>query len=42
MDMDKKKKELVVVVMCTTLKNRGFRVFKYIYYIYYEIRTKVI
>ena len=27
------------LVWCTTLKTRGFRVFKYIYY---EIRTKVI
>jgi len=26
-------------LLCTTLKTRGFRVFKYIYY---EIRTKVI
>ena len=31
-----------LISKCTTLKTRGFRVFKYIYYIYYEIRTKVI
>jgi len=33
----KRKRDMVPI--CTTLKTRGFRVFKYIYY---EIRTKVI
>ena len=32
--------EVAICISCTTLKTRGFRVFKYIYY--YEIRTKVI